>query len=422
MSILRHVKVEGLWDKRTLDVDFDPRVNFLIGVNGSGKTTLLNLIASALDGDFEGLARSPFGVLSCTLFSSKNDSTTEIVVSRSVDDPSPAQHFNYILRTTGKAEQRFTLVSPSPRYYLSGSLRRRASHGDVYTGTDEVTPLGKLVRVKWLSVHRAPSKSRSDERPGEPSVDRRLTSLSNELVRYFSKLAALRESETNRFLRLMLSAMVYNASDFDPFSAGRELKLAALQSSIEELLDTFLSEAEAGKARTRLRAQFDLAAKAQDEKDSFELGELVALAAVFPMQQIVGEWNRTESKQEMIAKPRVEFLQTLNSMYSGKTLSLTQKNELQVDLTDGKHLTLSELSSGEKQLLIIFAEALLQEKTEFIYIADEPELSLHVTWQEQLTRNLLRVNPNAQVIFATHSPDIVSEYGNHTIDMEALLS
>ena len=181
-------------------------------------------------------------------------------------------------------------------------------------------------------------------------------------MRYFSKLAALRESETNRFLRLMLSAMVYNASDFNPFSAGRELKLAALQSSIEELLDTFLGEAEADKARGRLRAQFDLAAKAQEEKDSFELNELVALAAVFPMQQIVREWNRTESKQEIIAKPRVEFLQTLNSMYSGKQLSLTQKNELQVDLADGKHLTLSELSSGEKQLLIILPRHYFKRK------------------------------------------------------------
>lgn len=172
----------------------------------------------------------------------------------------------------------------------------------------------------------------------------------------------------------------------------------------------------------RLKAHFELAGKAREEKDAWQLDELVALAAVIPIQKIVGDWNRTQSKQEMIAKPRVEFLQTLNSMYSGKRLLLNQKNELQVELTNEKHLTLSELSSGEKQLLIIFAEALLQEKSEFIYIADEPELSLHVTWQEQLTRNLLRINPNAQVIFATHSPDIVSQYGDHTIDMEALIA
>jgi predicted ATP-binding protein involved in virulence len=107
-------------------------------------------------------------------------------------------------------------------------------------------------------------------------------------------------------------------------------------------------------------------------------------------------------------------------MYKNKSLSLNQRNELEVDLPSGKHLPLSELSSGEKQLLILFAEILLQEKSEYIYIADEPELSLHVTWQEQLTRNLLQINPNAQVIFATHSPDIVSHFGDKTLDMETL--
>jgi ABC-type cobalamin/Fe3+-siderophores transport system ATPase subunit len=106
-------------------------------------------------------------------------------------------------------------------------------------------------------------------------------------------------------------------------------------------------------------------------------------------------------------------------MLNGKNLEINQRNELEVVLDNKAHkrLSLSDLSSGEKQLLIIFGEALLQDRTEFIYIADEPELSLHVRWQEHLTANLRKINPSAQVIFATHSPDIVSQYGDRVINM-----
>jgi len=76
------------------------------------------------------------------------------------------------------------------------------------------------------------------------------------------------------------------------------------------------------------------------------------------------------------------------------------------------------LSSGEKQLLIILGQSLLQENINHIYIADEPELSLHVEWQEKLVNSLKSVNPNSQIIFATHSPDIVGDFSNSVIKVE----
>ncbi|MNQ81639.1 hypothetical protein D3C85_966700 [compost metagenome] len=83
---------------------------------------------------------------------------------------------------------------------------------------------------------------------------------------------------------------------------------------------------------------------------------------------------------------------------------------------------LEELSSGEKQLLIILGEALLQQSEACVYIADEPELSLHVYWQEELTKAISQLNRNAQIIFATHSPDIVGGHADKIIDMENLLA
>ena len=96
----------------------------------------------------------------------------------------------------------------------------------------------------------------------------------------------------------------------------------------------------------------------------------------------------------------------------------SDRNELIIQTDSGKKFPLNNLSSGEKQLIIILGESLLQQSTPHIYIADEPELSLHVAWQEKLVSSLKAINPNSQILFATHSPDIVSSYGTSVINIE----
>ena len=137
---------------------------------------------------------------------------------------------------------------------------------------------------------------------------------------------------------------------------------------------------------------------------------------------VVQEWNKLIEKQKEIFKPRDTFLGIINGLVQRKVIQINEKNELEVKTQSGKIFPLKYLSSGEKQLLIILGEALLQGSTPCIYIADEPELSLHVTWQESLVSNLRNVNPNAQIIFATHSPDIVSTFDKCVFDMEKIVS
>jgi predicted ATPase len=101
-----------------------------------------------------------------------------------------------------------------------------------------------------------------------------------------------------------------------------------------------------------------------------------------------------------------------------KTLTINERNEIVITTWSGKSLKPNQLSSGEKQILIILGEALLQEGKTFIYMADEPEISLHVAWQESLAKNIKSLNPSAQIIFATHSPDVVGEHQASLINME----
>ena len=66
-----------------------------------------------------------------------------------------------------------------------------------------------------------------------------------------------------------------------------------------------------------------------------------------------------------------------------------------------------KLSSGEKQFLIVMLTVLLQRKRESILIMDEPEISMHIDWQRKLLQSLNRLNPNCQLILATHSPGVI---------------
>ena len=73
-------------------------------------------------------------------------------------------------------------------------------------------------------------------------------------------------------------------------------------------------------------------------------------------------------------------------------------------------------------MLILLTEALLQQKKSFIFLADEPELSLHIAWQREILPAVKKINPNAQIIVATHSPEIAGGYRNNIISMKSILS
>ena len=91
---------------------------------------------------------------------------------------------------------------------------------------------------------------------------------------------------------------------------------------------------------------------------------------------------------------------------SGKKIDLT-KSKPEFVLESGRRISMYDLSSGEKQILYIMLKVLLQEKKEYIMFLDEPEISLHIDWQEVLIDKILKLNPNCQIIISTHSPSLL---------------
>jgi len=115
-----------------------------------------------------------------------------------------------------------------------------------------------------------------------------------------------------------------------------------------------------------------------------------------------------KTKREEIYGKKELFTQTINNFFAqtGKTIASDENNEI-VFRQNGETLTPYQLSSGEKQVLLILLSALIQDNAPYILIMDEPEISLHIDWQEQLIQVIRSLNENVQVILATHSPALV---------------
>jgi putative hydrolase of the HAD superfamily len=46
---------------------------------------------------------------------------------------------------------------------------------------------------------------------------------------------------------------------------------------------------------------------------------------------------------------------------------------------------------------------------------DEPELSMHVDWQQVLVASMRRVNPDCQLLLATHSPEVMADVADDKV-------
>jgi predicted ATP-binding protein involved in virulence len=76
---------------------------------------------------------------------------------------------------------------------------------------------------------------------------------------------------------------------------------------------------------------------------------------------------------------------------------------------EGQPLNPSYLSSGEQHMLVVLSELLFRVEPNSLVMIDEPEISLHVSWQQQFLRDIESVTKLAlfDVLIATHSPQIV---------------
>ena len=105
--------------------------------------------------------------------------------------------------------------------------------------------------------------------------------------------------------------------------------------------------------------------------------------------------------------PKTRFQDMVDDLFSetGKKIVRTE-NEIRFSQI-GETLVPYQLSSGEKQMLVILLTVLVECEQPYVLFMDEPEVSLHVDWQQRLIDLILELNPQVQIILTTHSPAVI---------------
>lgn len=108
-----------------------------------------------------------------------------------------------------------------------------------------------------------------------------------------------------------------------------------------------------------------------------------------------------------MSKAKTLFQDLIDDLFSDTGKKINRKSNEILFEQDGDELTPYQLSSGEKQMLVILLTVLVQDKQPYALFMDEPEISLHVEWQQRLITLIRQLNPNAQIILTTHSPAVI---------------
>jgi predicted ATP-binding protein involved in virulence len=101
-------------------------------------------------------------------------------------------------------------------------------------------------------------------------------------------------------------------------------------------------------------------------------------------------------------------------------MSIDKNSGFIFETSEGKPLSIRDLSSGEQHELVLFYELLFKASPNALILIDEPELSLHIAWQIEFVNDLEEIIKltDFDVLIATHSPDIIDKSWGLTVALK----
>jgi len=120
-----------------------------------------------------------------------------------------------------------------------------------------------------------------------------------------------------------------------------------------------------------------------------------------------------QQKAAEVSAPKKQFQDMIDGLFADTGKKIDRKsNEIQFIQTQNQNtqiITPYQLSSGEKQILAILLTVLVENREPYALLMDEPEISLHIDWQQRLIDLIRQLNPHAQIILSTHSPALIMD-------------
>jgi predicted ATP-binding protein involved in virulence len=110
--------------------------------------------------------------------------------------------------------------------------------------------------------------------------------------------------------------------------------------------------------------------------------------------------------------------------FAYKKISINSNSGFYFSTDKGSKLDLTSLSSGEQEEVVVLYELLFKTHPNDLILIDEPEISLHVSWQKDFVNDLLSISDVKHISFllATHSPQVVNSRWDMTTDLYELVN
>lgn len=426
MKKIKKVKIDGFWGEKSVILNLNKDINFLIGPNGSGKTTIINLVAASLSADFTTLDKFQFDKIKIDFYENNSTENVYIEVEKVISETSSYPEIIFKIKDSDSKKiktfnlneiEEESLFRYSNELYLQRGMRKGQVLRDINSA------LKNIVSITWLSINRKNKFNKENDNNLDSTIDQKIKELSIDFAKYFGIIDKRYSIETEKFQKNIFLSLIREDSDKVRLVETSDLNSDKEKKALKEIFELFgLRENEFKVDLSQHFKAFDTAKeKLEDPKFNIDLNDFAAIIGTRRIHNIVQEWSALNDKKKDLNKPKFTFIAIINSLFQRKEIFINEKNELLIETQSGKIFPLSHLSSGEKQLLILLGQNLLQEEASHIYIADEPELSLHVEWQEKLVDSMRSINNNSQIIFATHSPDIVGKYSGAIIQVENII-
>lgn len=464
---IRRVVINDLFEPgNNYKLNLDDGCNCIYGSNGTGKTTIINLIVNSLNVEIEALAKTQFTTI--TIYLAKTGQVRPakfLVVTKERSVPSAVQ-ISYELVNVASCS--FSLGSKN----IANSIQERygeepeefkklimekinLTHVPLLRMHDSELLMGRSERDDFLQTmlrHKHLPSSQINEII-DPSVrvlntlQRQFTAEANDARKTITaKLEVLKSKIIERVMideslvRMSAKALgkaskAINSEleDVDVSAYVSKFSEANINVPEEKIHEHFITWK---KLNDNVRAAYQVLEKLRNERREKPTQESVkkeqeasikfnnswfSLIAMTNFNDrflsIVEDVESMQGEKLELTKSFSDYEKEVNKYFTPrKSFAINEDGLFKVRSKTAK-VELHDLSSGEKHILTILGKAALSRREGAIFVADEPELSLHLDWQRMILPSIIKLSPKSQIIVATHSPAINAK-GATAIDLE----
>lgn len=450
---IKRLQVIGLFDRFNHDLKFKPdeRIMIMIGPNGFGKTMILRLIDTLFNKSLRGLTRIPFRQIVVSF-----DDGSHLKVSRKTqrskrEQEKPRIDPELIFQNSAGEEERFTpqpRISPKELGFPVGIIEdvlplldqvasaewRHRQTGEILELEDVLDRFGdELPRTeaeleprspKWLQELRTliPVRFIDTERLTHPLPQRNRSARFSVRLHGYGAPTVFNERTVRRYSEELGKLVQQTLTEYAALSQSLDrtfpVRLVEEPSRSDLTMDALREElAQVEEKRSRLveagllaPEQEDLEIPALDKVDESRRGVLAVYAR--DAKKKLGVFDGLYAKVDAL-------MHIANARFLHKRVTVGPDG-LGVATSDGAPLELEVLSSGEQHELVMIYDLLFRVPDNSLILIDEPELSLHIVWQEQFLSDLEEMAKlsNFQAILATHSPQIIGDRWDLTTELK----